>query len=147
MKRLGSMILTAVVATAFTAGASFAGQAPPARKLVAPVRGEAPVEITAPDTKIQGNDVVTVLRVKNTASAPIAGFKIEENWFKGNDPIAGDSYRHPRPLQVGEVIEIKLSTPRTRVVGARNQYQFSHANGAIKPTTVKKLDLVKPTTE
>jgi hypothetical protein len=146
MKRLGSMILTAVAATALTAGASLAGQAP-ARKLVAPVRGEAPVEITAPDTKVQGNEVVTVLRVKNTATAPIAGFRVEENWYKGDDPIAGDMYRHPRPLQVGEVIEVKLSTPRNRVVGARNQYQFSHANGAIKPTTVKKLDLVKPTTE
>ena len=90
--------------------------------------------------------MVTTIRVKNTATAPIAGFKIEENWFKGNDPIGGDSYRHPRPFLVGEVIEITLSTPRNRVVGARNQYQFSHANGTIKPTTVKKLDLVKPTT-
>jgi hypothetical protein len=141
------MILTLAVATAVTAGASFAGQAPPARKLIAPVRGEAPVEITAPDTKVVGSEVVTIIRVKNTAKAPIAGFKVEENWFKGNDPIGGDSYRHPRPLQVGEVIEITLKTPRSRVVGARNQYQFSHANGAIKPTPVKKLDLVKPTTE
>ena len=146
MKRLGSMILTAAVATAVTAGASFAGQAAPARKLVAPVRGEAPVEITAPDTKLVKDEVVTTIRVKNTATAPIAGFKIEENWFKGNDPIGGDSYRHPRPFLVGEVIEITLSTPRNRVVGARNQYQFSHAYGKIKPTTVKKLDLVKPTT-
>lgn len=147
MKRLGSLILAVAVLTAVTAGASFAGQAPPARKLIAPVRGEAPVEITAPDTKVIGNDVVTVIRVKNTAKAPIAGFKVEENWFKGTEPIGGDSYRHPRPLQVNEVIEIKLSTPRSRVVGARNQYQFSHANGAIKPTPVKKLDLPKPTTE
>jgi hypothetical protein len=147
MKRLGSMIVTVAAATAVAAGVSFAGQAPPARKLVAPVRGEAPVEITPPDTKIVGSDVVTVIRVKNTATAPIAGFKVEENWFKGNDPIAGDSYRHPRPFQVGEVIQITLKTPRSRVVGARNQYQFSHANGAIKPTAVKKLDLPKPTTE
>jgi hypothetical protein len=139
------MILSLAVATAFTAGASFAGQTP-VRKLIAPVRGEAPVEITAPDTKVIGSEVVTVIRVKNTAKLPIAGFKVEENWFKGNDPIAGDSYRHPRPLQVGEVIEIMLKTPRSRVVGARNQYQFSHANGAIKPTAVKKLDLPKPPT-
>lgn len=147
MKRLGSLILTVAVGTAFSVGASLAGQAPPARKLIAPVRGEAPVEITAPDTKIVKDEVITTIRVKNVATAPIAGFKIEENWFKGNDPIGGDSYRHPRPFQVGEVIEIKLTTPRSRVIGARNQYQFSHANGAIKPTTVKKLDLPKPTTE
>jgi hypothetical protein len=142
------MIVTLAAVTAVTAGAAFAGQNAPVRKLIAPVRGEAPVEITAPDTKVVGSEVVTVIRVKNTAKSPIAGFKVEENWFKGNDPIGGDSYRHPRPFQVGEVIEITLRTPRSRVVGARNQYQFSHANGAIKPTPVKKLDLppVKPTT-
>jgi hypothetical protein len=147
MERLGSLILVSVVATAISAGVSFAGQAPPPKKLVAPVRGDAVVEITAPDTKLGGNEVVTTLRVKNTSKAPIAGFKVEENWFKGQDAIGGDSYRHPRPLQVGEVIQITLKTPRSRVVGARNQYQFSHANGAIKPTTVKKLDLPKPTTD
>ena len=147
MKRFGSLFVVTAVATAFTAGVSFAAQAPPAKKLVAPVRGEALVEITPPDTKPGKDEVVTTIRVKNTSKAPIAGFKVEENWFKGSDAIGGDSYRHPRPLQVGEVIQITLRTPRSRVVGARNQYQFSHANGTIKPTPVKKLDLPKPTTE
>jgi hypothetical protein len=146
MKRLGSWIVVTAVA-AIGAGVSFAGQAPPPKKLVAPVRGEAAVEITAPDTKVGGNEVVTTLRVKNTSKAPIAGFKVEENWFKGSDAIGGDSYRHARPLQVGEVIQITLKTPRSRVLGARNQYQFSHANGTVKPTTVKKLDLPKPVTD
>jgi len=130
-----------------SAGALFAGQADPPRKLVAPVRGDANVEITKPDTKIIGNEVVTVIRVKNVATAPIAGFKIEENWYKGGDAIGGDVYRHPRPFQVGEVIQITLKTPRSRVVGRTNQYQFSHVNGAIKPKAVPKLDLPKPTTD
>ena len=147
MKRLGSLILIAAVTTAMGAGASFAGQAAPAKKLVAPVRGDANVEITKPDTKIVGNDVVTVIRVKNMANAPIAGFKIEENWYKGGDAIGGDMYRHPRPVQVGEVIEVTLKTPRARVVGRTNQYQFSHVNGAIKPKMVPKLDVPKPTTD
>jgi hypothetical protein len=148
MKRLVSCVLTAAVATAVFAGMTFAGQGAPAapRKLVAPVRGEAKVEITKPDTKVNGNDVVTTIRVKNIMSAPIAGFKIEENWFKGADAIGGDVYRHPRPLQPGEVIQVKLTTPRSRVVGRTNQYQFSHVNGAIKPTAVAKLDLPKPST-
>jgi hypothetical protein len=147
MKRLGSLILIAAVTTAMGAGASFAGQAAPAKKLVAPVRGEANVEITKPDTKIVGNDVVTVIRVKNMATAPIAGFKIEENWYKGSDAIGGDVYRHRQPLQAGEVIQITLRTPRARVVGRTNQYQFSHANGIVKPKQVAKLDLPKPTTD
>jgi hypothetical protein len=147
MTRLGSVILIAAVTTAINASASLAGQAAPPRKLVAPVRGDANVEITKPDTKIIGNDVVTVIRVKNMANAPIAGFKIEENWYKGGDAIGGDVYRHPRPVQVGEVIQVTLKTPRARVVGRTNQYQFSHVNGAIKPKMVPKLDVPKPTTD
>jgi hypothetical protein len=148
MKRLGSLIVRAAAMTAVSVGVSFAAQtAPPAKKLVAPVRGEATVEITAPDTKLGKDEIITTIRVRNTSKAPIAGFKVEENWFKGNDAIGGDSYRHPRPLQVGEIIQITLKTPRARVVGARNQYQFSHANGTIKPTTVKKLDVPKPPTD
>ena len=147
MKRLGSVILITAVTTAISAGASLAGQDAPPRKLIAPVRGDANVEITKPDTKIVGNDVVTVIRVKNVASAPIAGFKIEENWYKSGDAIGGDVYRHRQPLQVGEVIQVTLKTPRARVVGRTNQYQFSHVNGAIKPKAVPKLDLPKPTTD
>jgi hypothetical protein len=88
--------------------------------------------------------VVSTILVKNVSSGPIAGFKIEENWYKGNDPVGGDVYRHPRPLPVGEVIRVQLKTPRAAIVGARNQFQFSHANGTVKPTTVKMLELPKP---
>lgn len=146
MKRLGSLIVVTAVATALAAGVSFAEQAAPARKLVAPVRGDANVEITKPDTKVTGNEVVTTIRVKNMMKAPIAGFKIEENWFKGGDALGGAVYRHPRPFQAGEVIEVTLKTPRARVVGRTNQYQFSHVNGVIKPKAVAKLDVAKPTT-
>ena len=143
MMRLGWLIGAVALGVGLSAGPVLAQGA--TRKLVAPVRGEAPVELTAPDTKAVGNDIVTTIRVKNVANAPIAGFKIDENWYKGSEAISGDSYRHRTPLQPGEVIEIKLTTPRARIVGARNQYQFSHANGTIKPTTVKSLELPKPT--
>ena len=147
MKRLGLMLTLVAAAAGVSADALLAGQAPPppTRKLVASVRGEAAVEITKPDTKVVGEEVVTKIRVKNVSSAPIAGFRVEENWYnKANDAIGGDSYRHPRPLQVGEVIEITLKTPRKQIIGARNQYQFSHANGTVKPKAVDKLELPKP---
>jgi hypothetical protein len=139
MKRLGSMIVAVAVAAGLTAVTSLAQQ-PPTRKLIAPVRGEVPVEIMAPDTKFVGTDVVTTIRVKNVAAGPIAGFKVEENWYKGETPVGGDMYRHPRPFQAGETIDIVLTTPRKPIVGARNAYQFTHANGTIKPKTVPKLD-------
>jgi hypothetical protein len=141
MTRLGWLVGVVALGLGLSAG-PVTGQE--ARKLVAPVRGEAPVEITAPNTRAVGTDIVTTIRIKNVSSGPIAGLKIEENWYKGNDPVGGDTYRHPRPLPVNEVIEISLKTPRALIVGARNQYQFSHANGTIKPTSVKTLDLAKP---
>jgi hypothetical protein len=146
MMRLGSLLLAMAVGVGVATSAVMAGQDAP-RKLVAPVRGDAAVEVTPPDTKIVGNDVVTTMRVKNVATGPIAGFRVQENWFKGSDALSGDEYRHPRPFQVNEVIQIKLTVPRARVVGARNQYQFSHANGAIKPKSVKTLEMAKPTTK
>lgn len=144
MMRVGSMIVAIALGLGLSAASLAAGQDAP-RKLVAPVRGDASVEITAPNTRIVGNDVVTTFRVKNVATGPIAGFRVQENWFnKNNEALSGDEYRHPRPFQVNEVIEVRLTVPRGRVVGARNQYQFSHANGAIKPRSVKTLEMPKP---
>ncbi len=141
MMRLGSLVL----AIAFGVGLSGAAAQDAPRKLVAPVRGDANVQITTPNTVIKGNDVVTTIRVKNVAKGPIAGFRVQENWFtKGNEALSGDEYRHPRPFQVNEIIQITLTVPRARVVGARNQYQFSHVNGAIKYEVVKSLDMPKP---
>jgi hypothetical protein len=143
MKRLGSMVFAMTVGAGLLAGPLFGEQEAP-RKLVAPVRGEAAIELTAPDTRIVGTNVVTTMRLKNVASGPIAGLRIEENWFdRSRNPVPGDVYRHPRPWPVGEVIEVKLTTPRKAGMGD-NRYNFTHANGAIKTTVVKKLDLPKP---
>jgi len=137
----------AVVAIAIGLGLSARGAADgqdAKRKLVAPVRGVANVELTAPDTKVVGDKVVTTMRIKNVSSGPIAGFRIEENWFdRTRQPVPGDVYRHPRPLPVGEVIVVTLTTPRKPGMGD-NRYTFSHANGEIKTTVVKNLDVPKP---
>jgi hypothetical protein len=135
MMRHGLMVMAMSLGIAVSAS-SLAGQE---RKLIAPVRGEATVEITPPATKL-GDEVVTTIRLRNTAKGPIAGLRVEETWFKGNEALSGDIYRHPRPVQVGEVIEIRLVVPRARVTGARDpRYRFSHANGDIKTAVVKTL--------
>ena len=144
MMRLGSMLVAIAVGVGLPAGSAVAEQAAP-RKLVAPVRGVANVELTAPDTRVVGTNVVTTIRVKNVSAGPIAGFRIEENWFdRSRQAVPGDIYRHPRPLPAGEVIEIKLTTPRKPGMGD-NRYNFSHANGEIKTKVVPKLDVPKPT--
>jgi hypothetical protein len=143
MKRLGSMTVAIALGAGLSASSVVAQQEGAQRKLVAPVRGEAQVEITPPDTRVMGNEVVSTIRVKNVSSGPIAGLRVEENWYKGTNPVGGDSYRHPRPLPVGEVIVVQLKSPRAAIVGARNQFQFTHANGTVKPKTVKSLELPK----
>ena len=116
-------------------------QAPAARpRLVAPVRGEAPLGYTKPIVDGKGKDfVVTTMRIKNLATGSIAGLRVEEYWYnKAGDPVTGANYRHPKPLQPGEVITVTLRTPRNPAMD-RNQYKFEHANGTIKMTLLPKL--------
>jgi hypothetical protein len=124
--------------------AAQSGQAPAARpRLVAPIRGEAPLGYTKPivkPAKIGDRDfVVTTMRIKNLSTGSIAGLKVDEFWYnKAGDPVTGANYRHPRPLQPGEVITVTLQTPRNPAMD-RNQYKFEHANGTIKMTLLPKL--------
>ena len=128
-----------------TPAAPAAQGGPPAAKprLVAPVRGVAQLGYTRPvvrNGKIGGKDfIITTIQVKNMATGAIAGLKIDEFWYdKAGNPVTGDNYRHPRPLQPGEVITITLETPRDPRMN-RNQYNFTHANGEIKAALQPKL--------
>jgi hypothetical protein len=135
MNRLGRL-MTALAVAGLVAGTATAQE----RKLIAPVRGEATMDITKPDTKLVAGEVVTKLTLRNTSKGAIAGLKIEENWYdKGGNPVGGDTYRHPRPLKEGEVISITLKTPRTPAMQS-NQYQFTHANGSVKTKIVPKIE-------
>ena len=112
-------------------------------KLVAPVRGVAQIGYTKPVVKrgkVGGKDfVITTMQIKNMAAGPIVGLKVDDFWYdKGGNPLPSDSYRHPRPLQPGEVITVTLETPADPRMN-RNQWQFSHANGEIKPVLVAKM--------
>ena len=163
MNRQKLMLLTVAGALAVTTG-SAAAQAPkpaaaaPAPKpaaapaqgapaerarLVAPIRGVAQIGYTKPVVKrgkVGGKDfVITTMQIKNMAAGPIAGLKVDDFWYdKGGNPLPSDSYRHPRPLQPNEVITVTLETPADPRMN-RNQWQFSHANGEIKPVLVAKM--------
>jgi hypothetical protein len=109
-------------------------------KLVAPVRGEAQIQFLQPVVKQEGNMIVTTIKVKNVSSAPIAGFKVDEFWYdKAGQPVTGSpTFRHPKPLQPGQVIDVVLRVPRAAGM-FNNTYKFEHANGTVKPTKVAKL--------
>jgi hypothetical protein len=126
------------------AGEGAAAEAPADRpRLVAPVRGTAQLAYTQPTVKtgtVGGKEfIITTMQVKNMASGAIAGLRIDDFWYdSAGNPLPSDSYRHPRPLQPGEIITVTLETPRTPAMN-RNQWQFSHANGDITPTLVTTM--------
>lgn len=137
---IGFLVAPAAIAQT-PAPAAQAAQAP--RKLISPVRGEASVEYTRPVTKRSGANVVTTLVIKNTSSAPIAGFRLEENWADKTGNLAGgDVYRHPKPFMPGEVINVTLTSPYNARM-TNNSYNFIHANGTVKPKNVPKIDVPK----
>ena len=155
MNRQKLMLLTVAVALAVATASAAAAQAPkpaaaPAQgapaeraRLVAPVRGVAQIGYTKPVVKrgkVDGKDfVITTMQIKNMAAGPIAGLKVDDFWYdKAGNPLPSDSYRHPRPLQPNEVITVTLETPADPRMN-RNQWQFSHANGEIKPVLVPKM--------
>ena len=113
-------------------------------RLVAPVRGEAELGYTQPVVKqgtIDGREfVISTIQVKNMATGAIAGLQVDEFWYdSAGNPVTGDNYRHPRPLQPGEVVTITLETPRNPAMD-RNQYNFTHANGDINATLQASLE-------
>ena len=155
MNRQKLMLLTVAGALAVATASAAAAQAPkpaaaPAQgapaeraRLVAPVRGVAQIGYTKPVVKrgkVGGKDfVITTMQIKNMAPRPIAGLMVDDFWYdKGGNPLPSDSYRHPRPLQPNEVITVTLETPADPRMN-RNQWQFSHANGEIKPVLVAKM--------
>ena len=138
---IGFLIAPAAFAQTPAPAAPAAPAAP--RKLISPLRGEATVEFTRPNTTRKGGEIVTTLTVKNTSSGPLAGFRIEESWADKTGNLAGgDVYRHPRPLMPGEVIQVTLTTPANARMTS-NSLNFVHANGTVKPKNVPKIDVPK----
>jgi hypothetical protein len=137
------------MAVAFTgavlmlSGAYAYAQAPAAAggsKLISPVRGQAEIGYLTPVSKREGGMVVTTIKIKNMATAPIAGLKVDEFWYdKAGEPVTGaQPFRYRKPLMPGEVIDVVLKVP-TNPKMSSNQYKFEHANGTIKATRLPKL--------
>jgi hypothetical protein len=133
-------LCTALALTAglLLTGGSALAQSP--TKLISPVRGEAELGYLKPVSKREGNMIVTTIKVKNLASAPIAGLKVDEFWYdKAGEPVTGaQPFRYRKALMPGEVIDVVLRVP-TNPKMDRNQYKFEHANGSIKTKLLPKL--------
>jgi len=112
------------------------------KKLTPPLRGQGEVEFTQPTTKRMGDSVVTKIQVKNISNGPLARLTVDETWYDGvgatGNVVAGGKGVINGLLQPGEVGVVTIETQYNAKMKASN-WNFSHANGQIKPHRVAKL--------
>ena len=149
MNRARIAIVAALVGVSF-AGVSLLAQTAPemksilaGRKVEPPIKGQAEIDFTTPTTKRNGDVVTTTIRVKNTSQAPIARLTISETWFdKGQAQVASSQGSLDKALEPGAVETVTIQTPWNAKMNG-NSWQFSHANGTIKPRRVPKVEDAK----
>ena len=108
------------------------------KKFTPPFKGQADVDFTKPVTKRDKGMVVTTLQVKNNTNAPLLRLTVDETWYdKAGGLVTGGKGVINR-LEPGEVATVKIETPYDAKMSANN-YNFSHANGTVKPHRVDKL--------
>ena len=148
MNRVHFAVAATLISTSMFAGAVVAAQSTQltpvlaGKKITPPIKGEATIDFTQPVTKpIAGKNLVqTVIKVKNSTASPIARLQVAETWYDGSGAIiAGGRGVINGLLQPGEVQTITIETPYNSKMKSNN-WNFTHANGTVKPNKVKSLD-------
>ena len=103
-----------------------------------PVKGTAYVDFMTVSSKAVKNEIVTQLKIKNTSTAPIIGLKVDQYFYAGKQEVSAGTGRVRNPIAPGEVVDLTISSP-TKPGITGNQMMFSHANGQVKPKSVKKF--------
>jgi len=132
-------LIVAATLVAIAVSPALAQQAPEMRLVLAgktfvpPIRGEALIQFTGPETERDGDDVVIRFQVKNAAVAPVARLTIAVTWYDRNDVVIGGGRGFINGLlQPDEIQEIEIRTPYNSRMNTNN-FNFSHANGNVKP--------------
>ncbi len=146
MNRSRIAVVAALVGVSLAGTSLLAQKAPEMHPILAgkkvdpPIKGQAEIEFTQPVTKRNGDVVTTNIKVKNVSAAPIARLTIAETWFdKGQTQVATSQGSLDKPLNPGAVDTVTIQTPWNAKMNG-NSWQFSHANGTIKPKRVPKLE-------
>lgn len=120
-----------------------AAPAPPSPELIRarmrpPIKGTAYIEIIKGTPKAVGKELRNITKVKNISNSPIVGLRIDEYFYAGQREASVGSGRLRAALAPGEIVEIMTAAElKPGITGS--QLMFSHANGAVKPTAVKKF--------
>ena len=104
-----------------------------------PVKGTAYVEVIPGKSTKVGDEIVTVTKVKNISDAPIVGLRVDEWWYAKGQQVSGGDFKLRHPLAPGEIAELTTKSPVKPDMSGGSQLQFTHANGQVKTTRVKKF--------
>ncbi len=115
------------------------------RKITPPLKGEAQIQVVWPIvSKRDKDDVVTKVQVKNMSSEPVKGLTIAQPWYNKSGAISAE----PRGVISGllqpnevQIITIQVAYKPDMI---SNNYEFSHANGTVKPLKVAKMEAPAP---
>ena len=103
-----------------------------------PLKGTAYVEYIKSSPKRVGNEIQNVTRIKNVSASPIVGLRIDEYFYAGQKEASVGSGRLRTALAPGEIAQIPTAAEfKSGITGS--QLMFTHANGPVKPTAVKKF--------
>lgn len=112
---------------------------PALAKFIPPVKGKATIEMIQGKPQKIGNDLVTILKVKNMSSGSIALLTVDEYWYNKKREITTEGTTKVKQLiRPGEIVDVKSVVPYKTDID-RNTYRFSHANGTIDVKPVKKF--------
>jgi hypothetical protein len=103
-----------------------------------PVKGTATVDYIVGPTKLVKDEWITPIKVKNTSSGPIVGFRIDQYFYRVKEEVSAGTGRLRNPIAPGEIADVTISAPmKPGVTG--NTMRFAHQNGSVQPTAVKKF--------
>jgi hypothetical protein len=148
MNRARIAVVATLVGVSFAGSSLLAQKAPEMKPLLAgkkveqALKGQAEVEFASSSRKDK-DLVITTMKVKNLSSGPISRLKVEETWFdKAQSPVATSQGVLEKMLEPGAVDTLIIQTPWSAKMNG-NSWQFSHANGTVKPHKVAKVDDAK----
>jgi hypothetical protein len=104
-----------------------------------PVKGTATIEFIQGPAKVVSGEVLTIVKVRNTDNAPIVGMKIDQYFYAGQKEISACTGRVRNPIAAGEIVDVTLNCPNPKERATGSNLMFTHNNGKVKPTSVKKF--------
>ena len=144
MNRARLIIAASLVSASFVALHAQTPATPPmtsvlaGKKFTPAFKGQADLDYTKPVTKNEKGMVTTTIMVKNNAPGPLLRLTIDETWYDAGGGVVTGGKGVVNRIEPGEVATVKIETPFNAKMKANN-YNFTHANGTIKPHAVPKL--------